>query len=511
MDALARFAVGAAAAGHRRRFLPLLVARWASRRVLRRRRTQEGRGGRRSGADAVRDAGRGRRRLEPARRDPVRRWSGPIFRVSAGGGEPKPATTLDKSRGETQHRWPSFLPDGRHFLYLARGPQQASECGLRRSLDGTEAQQLVSADSPAVYAPPGLLLYVREGTLWRSRSTRRSGASPATPRPWPSRSRRSSERPAAAPFPSPPAVCSPTERAPTSRKASSSGSTARVARSGRWVSLRITRTPRSRPTARVSPSAGATRRLMTRDIWLFELERGTASRLTFDPADDLGPVFSPDGTRILFTSDRKGMRDIYWKASTGVGEDEPVLEGERKKNVNDCSPDGRFVVYDTGGDAARARQRRHGGSLGGAARRGPQVAAVPGAAVYRQPSPDLTRRPMDRLQLRRVRHSGGLRAGLPEPEGEVEGLDRGRGGGPVAAGRAGAVLHRRTQAHGGGRAARRRDVPGRRPPGPVRNEPRPGILGRNRYVVSPDGQRFLFSDSRRAGRPRAATVVLNWR
>ena len=81
----------------------------------------------------------------------------------------------------------------------------------------------------------------------------------ATPRPWPSRSRRS-ERPPAGRFPFPPAGCSPTERAPTSRKASSPGSTARVASSTRWVSPRTTRTPRSRPTASVSPSAGATRR-----------------------------------------------------------------------------------------------------------------------------------------------------------------------------------------------------------------------------------------------------------
>ena len=74
---------------------------------------------------------------------------------------------------------------------------------------------------------------------------------------------------------------------------------------------------------------------LMRDIWLFELERGTASRLTFDPADDFNPAFSRDGTRILFTSTRKGPRDIYRKASTGVGEDEPVLESEGASNVDD--------------------------------------------------------------------------------------------------------------------------------------------------------------------------------
>ena len=260
MAALARFAVGAAAAGHRGWCLPVLVAGW--------------RGPSRSSA-----TGDSRRSRFPAeRRRPCARLraeaaapgtstarscspvaQGPIFRISAGGGEPKPVTTLDNSRQETQHRWPSFLPDGRHFLYLARGPQQARNAVFVGSLDGSEVQQLVSADSPAVYAPPGYLLYVREGTLMAQLFDAAKRRSRATPRPWPSRSHRS-ERPPAGRFPFPPAGCSPTERAPTSRKASSPGSTARVASSGRWVSPPTTRTPRSRPTASVSPLAGATRR-----------------------------------------------------------------------------------------------------------------------------------------------------------------------------------------------------------------------------------------------------------
>jgi hypothetical protein len=90
---------------------------------------------------------------------------GSIFRVAAGGGEPKPATTLDTSRHEVQHAWPSFLPDGRHFLYLAGGAQPATNAVFVASLDGSGVEQLLSADSPAVYAPPGYLLYAREGTL----------------------------------------------------------------------------------------------------------------------------------------------------------------------------------------------------------------------------------------------------------------------------------------------------------------------------------------------------------
>jgi len=85
-----------------------------------------------------------------------------------------------------------------------------------------------------------------------------------------------------------------------------------------------------------------------RDIWVFDLVRGNGSRLTFDPADDLCPVWSRDGSRILFTSNRKGRRDIY----SGLGTTRLVFESTQSKSVNDWSADGRYVVYDTSGPLA---------------------------------------------------------------------------------------------------------------------------------------------------------------
>ena len=64
----------------------------------------------------------------------------------------------------------------------------------------------------------------------------------------------------------------------------------------------------------------------TRDIWIFDLLSGTRTRLTFDPADDLDSVWSPDGTRIAFSSDRLGQRDIYQKLADGSGQEELLLE-----------------------------------------------------------------------------------------------------------------------------------------------------------------------------------------
>jgi len=89
----------------------------------------------------------------------------------------------------------------------------------------------------------------------------------------------------------------------------------------------------------------------TRDIWVFDLLRNASSKLTFDPADDLNPAWSPDGTRIAFTSDRRGTRELYVKNASGTGEDEPLLSSTVVSNVEDWSPDGRWIAMNRGAPA----------------------------------------------------------------------------------------------------------------------------------------------------------------
>jgi Tol biopolymer transport system component len=88
----------------------------------------------------------------------------------------------------------------------------------------------------------------------------------------------------------------------------------------------------------------------TRDIWVLDLLRGSSTRLTFDPADDLDPVWSPDGTHIAFSSNRAGQRDIYWKLADGSGQEEQLLVGGKgpDKNVEDWSTDGKYLIYNYG-------------------------------------------------------------------------------------------------------------------------------------------------------------------
>jgi serine/threonine protein kinase/Tol biopolymer transport system component len=434
---------------------------------------------------------------------------GPIFRVAAGGGEPKPATTLDKPRQEMQHAWPSFLPDGRHFLYVGGGAQPATNAVFVASLDGSGVEQLLSADSPAVYAPPGYLVYVREGTLMAQ--------------PFDADARRLTG-----------------DAAPVAQEIASFGTTSlrafsvssnRVLAYRTGASLAQVRLAWFDRTGRQLETLGETAdysnpalspdgkrvavgrrdpKSLMRDIWLFELERGTASRLTFDPADDFNPAFSPDGTRILFTSTRKGPRDIYGKASTGVGEDEPVLESEGAKNVGDWSPDGRLVVYDTGG------------GLGAEAASDLWVAPLDGD---RKPIPFLVR-PFTDTQAR-VSPDGRFIAYSSNESGtqEVYVMDFPKPTGKWKVSTEGGAEPQwrrdgRELFYLGGRPRKLMTVDVRavgatfqagvpRALFEANLDPRANV--RNRYVVSPDGQRFLIIAPAEQAGPTPLTVVLNWR
>jgi eukaryotic-like serine/threonine-protein kinase len=86
----------------------------------------------------------------------------------------------------------------------------------------------------------------------------------------------------------------------------------------------------------------------TRDIWVMDLARGVSSRLTFDKADDLNPVWSPDGSRIAFSSNRRGQRDVYWKTAGGTGADEILLEDSVNKSLDDWSADGKLLLFTVG-------------------------------------------------------------------------------------------------------------------------------------------------------------------
>jgi Tol biopolymer transport system component len=82
-----------------------------------------------------------------------------------------------------------------------------------------------------------------------------------------------------------------------------------------------------------------------RDIWMIDLARSVSARLTFDPAADWTPVWSPDGSAIVFASNRSGTQDMYRKASSGVGNEELVIRRDGSEIPVSWSRNGRYIVF----------------------------------------------------------------------------------------------------------------------------------------------------------------------
>jgi Tol biopolymer transport system component len=82
-----------------------------------------------------------------------------------------------------------------------------------------------------------------------------------------------------------------------------------------------------------------------RDVWVSDVARGVRDRITFNPGDDIGARWSQDGSRLAFSSRRKGHLDLYQKASDGSGDEELLLADDMDKYPASWSPDGRFILY----------------------------------------------------------------------------------------------------------------------------------------------------------------------
>jgi eukaryotic-like serine/threonine-protein kinase len=279
-----------------------------------------------------------------------------LRQVSASGGSPSPVTTNGAAAT------PSLLPDGRHFVYL-HGRDQGRGVGiyvgsLGMKPDEQSSKKLLADNSNVVYAPSsdpafGYLLFVR-GALTPS--------APGTLMAQPFDARRLELAGEAVPI---------AERVPGIGFSASDtnvlvygtgfgaggapgdvwGQLAWFDRSGKVLEAfgdpavyrGLALSPDGKRVAfeRVDPqNSGA------RNIWLYEFARGVTTRFTFDSRRDLHPVWSPDGSRIVFGSDsRSGAVDLYQKASNLAGEDERLYKSNDNKAPSSWSPDGRFLLF----------------------------------------------------------------------------------------------------------------------------------------------------------------------
>ncbi|MEW6208549.1 MAG: hypothetical protein AB1631_09285, partial [Acidobacteriota bacterium] len=272
-------------------------------------------------------------------------WTKPLHRVSAGGGVPAPVTSIDESRQEASHRWPHFLPDGRHFLYKVMSHQHENEAVNIGSLDGQESRRLLTDSSAAIYAPPGYLMFVREGALMAQAFDA-------------SKMQLTGE-----PFSVIETIASPGQGqgmfsvSETGVLAYRSGGAqlniefAWLDRTGKRVggfgppdhyfNASLSLDEKSIAFQRTNPRSGSD------DIWILDITHGASSRITFGPESDAVPVWSPDSSRIVFASRRGDQRDLSQIQLRKGEEFELLLKTDADKFPEDWSRDGRFISYRT--------------------------------------------------------------------------------------------------------------------------------------------------------------------
>jgi len=266
----------------------------------------------------------------------------PLMRVSAAGGIAKPEVSPNDLDGVTGLGWPEFLPDGEHFIYLAETSEEGNKVMIR-SLNSGEESLIGTSDSRVEYAEPGYLVYVLNGMLVAHPFDADAGVLSGDPLPLADNI--GVDAVGLADF-----------------SASNDGTLAyRGGQTGERQLLWRDRT--GRELGQVGEFAKYTNSAISPDgqrvvmdviepdganidLWIHDLERGVASRFTFDAGYDIVPVWSPDGSRIVFTSSRgEGSDALYWKDASGAGEAELLLALEENLYASNWTRDGSVLTY----------------------------------------------------------------------------------------------------------------------------------------------------------------------
>ncbi len=273
----------------------------------------------------------------------------PIYRVSASGGAATPVTSLDGSRGETTHRWATFLPDGRHFLYMAGthagGTKSEANAVYAGSLDSKDRTLVLQARSNVTYAS-GNLLYLRERVLLAQPFDARRLRLTGDPVPVaenvvydPSFFR---------------GALSASENGVLVYASGGSGRLTHLVwydRAGKRVGDPIG-DPAAYDSVAISPDGqrfAATMRdtgAGNADIWLGDFARGSLTRFTFGPFPVGSAIWSPDGSRIAFSRLERGAQTgIFIKPVSGSGQEDALLHADATAVPISWSRDGRFISY----------------------------------------------------------------------------------------------------------------------------------------------------------------------
>jgi len=274
---------------------------------------------------------------------------GSLMRISENGGSASPLTSLDPSNKELFHVQPTFLPDGRHFIYL-RGTDNPENSGiyvgsLDAKPDEQDSKQLLSTRIGASYVPSsgaglGHLLFLRERTLMAQLfdTSRLKLVGESVP------------------------IAQGIGFVLTSGHFAASDNGVLIYSAGGELSQIAWFDQRGRQLGTVGEpslyltvtlSPDGTRAAVCRSdsqnpslgLWLIDLSRGASTRFTFGSSLATVGIWSPDGTRIIFGSGPGARYDLYQKAASGVRDEELLLESDEPKLPTSWSRDGRFLLY----------------------------------------------------------------------------------------------------------------------------------------------------------------------
>jgi len=254
--------------------------------------------------------------------------SGPLQQISLSGGQLRDLLQLDAARKEVSQRWPSFLPDGKHFLYASYSSDPAKSGTYLGSVDGRKPRRLLDIASNATYVSPGLLVFGRGQVLMAQPFDSGKFQLAGEPYPVADMVRRVEATQISVYSSSPngtlvyqPDVSASTDLQPvwygrTGKRLGLAG-TPRVYRQG------MLSPDEKRFAAQVlNPASGSS------DLWLLDLTSGILSRMTSDSAYKGTPVWSPDGREILFSSNKAGKANLYRKTVGGGDEQLVQLSAE---------------------------------------------------------------------------------------------------------------------------------------------------------------------------------------
>jgi Tol biopolymer transport system component len=276
-----------------------------------------------------------------------------LYRINANGGTPTPVTSLDINQ-HTSHRWPFFLPDGKHFFYSAINHDSAksgNDTVYYASVDGSVNKPLLKSKSNAIYAD-GYLLFARNEQLLAQTFNPSSGTLSGEAR----------------------TLAKDIANDPTTWHmdvaAAYTGLLLYGTGSGDYGTLELYWVERATKKEskiaegltnvndlRLSPHGDRIALEIDNgvsDIWVHDVVRGIRTRLTFGPIYNKAPLWSPDGKWIAYTSNRNGRYQIFRKLADGAGAEEELVDDDQLLFPGDWSNDGKYIVYSRGTPGAQA-------------------------------------------------------------------------------------------------------------------------------------------------------------